>query len=801
MAGETTISAGVYLNENDNSFVTQGQVSVGASIIGPTMKGPAFVPTVVTSLKNYREVFGTGLFYGKTATYVPQTVNQYLQQAGSVLVTRVLGNGGFKFESPSRELFVIAHSDSNQVLSVLYPSISTIADVTSVDLKSSSLAPTADLSGSFGLTLSGSAFGSIPLTASFNPTSNEYITTFGNIIGTGPNNSTGSNGAYNNAAWTYVNFRNAQSALISGSLIGSFTPTNIFTSSVSDGFDHASTPWITNGNISSPTKLFKFHHLGDGFDTNKDVYVSISNLNELADINGIPQYSTFNVLIRRVGDSDLQPSILENFNVDLNPNSPNFITKQIGDRFAQYSSTFEKVIINGDFNNISKFIRVEVVDSIKNGSMSPKVSPRGFEDVYVPIIVSEPFFLPTASYQTTPVINNNYNPSTYLGFNFANADNYNYLNPTPWSTNGPVTNVSGSAFSINSLMGHPSASYIGSLSASIDITGQTGPVPSQVKFNVPFQGGTDGIDFCSPRLIGDEIQSNNAFGYNLSNGSAAGTQAYLKATNILSNQDIYDFNILATPGVIKDLHATVVNNTLNMIEERADAFYPIDLEEELATVNQCVGAVQGLDSSYAAVYYPWVKLIDVNTGIPDFFPPSVIVPAVMKRSSNITAPWFAPAGLIQGGIPGIIEVKNQLSKKERDILYQSRINPIATFPGQGIVIYGQKTLQVAKSALDRINVRMLLIDIKKFVNAQGRFLVFSQNTDITRNRFLTLVNPYLQNIQEKQGLYSYSVVMDESNNTNDVIDRNELVGAVYLQPTKTAEFIIIDFNIEPTGGQ
>lgn len=799
MAGESTLSPGVYLNENNQSFVTQGQVSTGAVVIGPTMKGAAFVPTVVTSPSDFQAKFGTGLFYGKTSTYVPQTVSAYLQQAGSVLVTRVLGNGGFKFESPSRKLFVIAHSGSNQVLSVLYPSIASIADVTSIDLKSSSLASGANLSGSFGITLSGSAFGAIGLTASLSPSSNQYITTFGNIIGSSPNNSTGSNGIFNDAAWTYVNFRQRQSDLISGSLVGTFTPTNIFSSSVSEGYDHAKTPWITNGNTSSPTKLFKFHHLGDGFDTNRDVYTSIINLNEPADINGVPQYSTFTVLVRKVGDSDLQPSILESFNCDLNPSSPNFILKQIGDRAAAYDSTYSKVIITGDFNNVSKYIRVEVVESIKNGSMSPKVSPRGFEDVYVPIIVSAPFFLPTASYQTTPVSNGTYNPSVFLGFDFNKLDNYNYLNPTPWSTNSPVTNASGSAFSINSLVGHPSASYTGSLSASVDITGQVGPTPTQVKFNIPFQGGTDGIDFCSPRLIGDEIQTTNAFGYNLSSGNSSGTQAYLKATNILSNTDIYDFNILVTPGVIKDLHSTVISNTLNMIEERGDAFYPFDLEEEAATVNQCVAAVSGLDSSYGAVYYPWVKMIDINTGIPDFFPPSVIVPAVMKRSSNISAPWFAPAGLIQGGIPGVIEVKNQLSKAERDILYKSRINPIATFPNQGIVIYGQKTLQVATSALDRINVRMLLIDIKTFVNAQSRYLVFQQNTSALHQRFLSLVNPYLQNIQEKQGLYSYQVVMDSSNNTNAEIDRNELIGAVYLRPTKTAEFIKIDFNILPSG--
>jgi uncharacterized protein len=194
-------------------------------------------------------------------------------------------------------------------------------------------------------------------------------------------------------------------------------------------------------------------------------------------------------------------------------------------------------------------------------------------------------------------------------------------------------------------------------------------------------------------------------------------------------------------------------------------------------------------------------MLNVDNGTPEYFPPSVVMPGVYQRNDNIAAPWFAPAGLTRGGIPNVIQAKNPLTKTERDILYNERVNPIATFPNQGVVVFGQKTLQRAASALDRVNVRRLLINLKKFVDAQSRFLVFEQNSAATRQRFLNLVNPYLQSIQDRQGVYAYRVQMDDSNNTPDVIDRNELVGAIYIQPTKTAEFIMIDFNIQATGAQ
>ena len=257
--------------------------------------------------------------------------------------------------------------------------------------------------------------------------------------------------------------------------------------------------------------------------------------------------------------------------------------------------------------------------------------------------------------------------------------------------------------------------------------------------------------------------------------------------------------MLALPGVIHKIHPLVTNAAIDMVESRGDAFFVMDLEASYATVNQAVQTVQGLDTNYAAVYYPWVKVLDTAKNKPVFVPPSVIVPGAIAASDAIAAEWFAPAGLNRGVLGNVIEAKIRLNQAERDTLYNDKINPIATFPATGVCIWGQKTLQSRATALDRINVRRLLISLKKFIASSSRFLVFEQNTLQTRTRFLNIVNPFLESVQQRQGLFAFRVQMDEDNNTPDVIDRNQLVGAIFLQPTKTAEFIVLDFNVLPTG--
>ena len=257
--------------------------------------------------------------------------------------------------------------------------------------------------------------------------------------------------------------------------------------------------------------------------------------------------------------------------------------------------------------------------------------------------------------------------------------------------------------------------------------------------------------------------------------------------------------MLAIPGVNYEQHSYIAQYAIDMCEERQDCFYIMDLAAYTANISSAITTASTTDSNYAAGWYPWVKVRNTNTNRFIWAPPSVVLPEVFAYNDNIAAEWFAPAGLNRGGIPGAIQAKTRLTRSNRDELYENKVNPIATFPGQGIVAWGQKTLQKKASALDRINVRRLLIAMKKFVASSSRYLVFEQNTEATRNRFLNIVNPYLASVQERQGLYAFRVVMDDTNNTPDVIDRNQLVGQIYLQPARAAEFIVIDFNIMPTG--
>ena len=211
-------------------------------------------------------------------------------------------------------------------------------------------------------------------------------------------------------------------------------------------------------------------------------------------------------------------------------------------------------------------------------------------------------------------------------------------------------------------------------------------------------------------------------------------------------------------------------------------------------VQTAVSNVQTLDTNYAATYYPWVKMDDPSTGTGVWVPPSVVIPGVMAFTDSVAHEWFARGGLTSVRVP-----KKKLTHTERDTLYEGRVNPIATFPGQGVVVFGQKTLQAKPSALDRINVRRLLIRLKKFIASSSRFLVFEQNDSSTRARFLNIVNPFLESVQANSGLSAFKVVMDDSNNTPDVIDRNQMVGQIFIQPTRTAEFIVLDFSVLPTG--
>jgi len=268
---------------------------------------------------------------------------------------------------------------------------------------------------------------------------------------------------------------------------------------------------------------------------------------------------------------------------------------------------------------------------------------------------------------------------------------------------------------------------------------------------------------------------------------------------LMANQDDYKFNAISVPGLTIADNASQVTTLVNNIQSRGDAIAVVDTREFGASISEATTSALALNSSYAATYWPWLQTIDPGTGQLVWVPASTMIPAVYAFNDSVSEPWFAPAGINRGGLDTVVRAERKLSQANRNDLYTGNVNPIATFPGTGVSIRGQKTLQKKASALDRVNVRRLLIALKSYISQVANNLVFEQNTIATRNQFLSQVNPYLESVQQRQGLYAFRVIMDDSNNTPDVIDRNQMIGQIYLQPTKTAEFIYLDFNILPTG--
>jgi hypothetical protein len=305
-------------------------------------------------------------------------------------------------------------------------------------------------------------------------------------------------------------------------------------------------------------------------------------------------------------------------------------------------------------------------------------------------------------------------------------------------------------------------------------------------------GGAIG-DVINGALLYENISSTNTQGVNPSD--------YNDAIDILKNRDAYQFNVLFTPGLTNDLHSNQISQIIQNTQDRGDNLYVVDLTTYGENVQEAITQATSRDTSYAAAYYPWVRVIDPATGRQIWAPASTVIPGVYAFNDKVAAPWFAPAGINRGGLNTVIRAQYKLTQANKDDLYESNINPLASLPKEGVVVFGQKTLQKEASALDRVNVRRLMIELKNYIRQVADTVVFEQNTNATRNAFIARVTPYLQIIQQKQGLYAFKVVMDDTNNGPDVIDRNQLIGQIYVQPTKTAEFIALDFILLPTGAQ
>ena len=336
------------------------------------------------------------------------------------------------------------------------------------------------------------------------------------------------------------------------------------------------------------------------------------------------------------------------------------------------------------------------------------------------------------------------------------------------------------------------------------------------KFTAPFWGGFDGFDITKPDPLANSLMDadssteDNSYVY----------ATYRRAIDTVADPELLDMNLLSVPGLhLKPL----TKHMINICEDRADSMALIDLPSVYTPPHEdgslaknarisknAVGVANNLkdrrlDSSYGATFYPWVQTRDDQTGQLVWIPPTVAMMGVLGSSEARSDVWFAPAGFNRGGLTEgaagipITNVSERLSAKERDRLYDARINPIASFPSNGIVVLGQKTLQERPSALDRINVRRLVIYLKKQISILSTQVLFEQNVQATWDRFTGLIEPFLANVKTRFGITDYRLILDETTTTPDLIDQNILYAKIMVKPARAIEFIAIDFVIASTG--
>jgi hypothetical protein len=444
-----------------------------------------------------------------------------------------------------------------------------------------------------------------------------------------------------------------------------------------------------------------------------------------------------------------------------------------GDQMNNTSSLSAGALASGSVDNV----RYEITNVNTGSGLFTLVIRRGDDNNAQPNILEtwanlsldpqQPNYVSRVIGDSKPVYDVTNGFVNFTG-SFANASQYVRVSSV---TTPNVDSIDNNGF-------YKSGSYSGSL-----------PNLGSGSFGGSFAGGVAATT--TQQKMNEDITTTNIQGFSPND--------YLNAFTLLTNQDEYQFNILLAPGV--GLDGSAADNAISCVESRGDAIAIVDNGVYGTSITAATTNAAGQSSNYGATYYPWVQLFSTNLGKVVWCPPSTVMGGVYAFNDQVGAEWFAPAGLNRGGIPSVVRAERRLQQTDRDTLYSANVNPLATFPGNGVVAFGQKTLQRKATSLDRVNVRRLLISLKGYIGNVSRTLVFEQNTAVTRNRFLSQVNPYLESVVQRQGLFAFKVVMDDTNNTPDVIDRNQLVGTIYIQPTKTAEFIILNFNILPTGAQ
>ena len=763
---ETLISPGVLARENDQSFVTSQPVERGAAIVGPTVLGPVERPTLISSFSSYQAIFGGALKSGSNEyTYLTSiAANQYFQNGGnSLLVTRV-ASGSFEPASSidiRNNIISTTSGLQGSIFAQLQPNqgsgSAAPATYTSVSLSGggSGAEATVTTSNSNGILIKTTALaivGSAPTTTADATTAAQAITTSAGSGATVTITSAGNVITTITVVAEGTLYVPGETVTITAATLTALTTLGTVTGDL--------TFTIGQANVLTEISAVQITTDGTGYTAGDTVTIAASDI-------GTPAIAPTFILIQANLET-AKAFVLETISEGIVMNntfpagSDNSSTESPGGTLASGSAdnirwqitsvntssgVFSIAIRRGN-DTANRPVVLEQYNNINLDPFSPNYISRAIGDLTSNVVTegADTFLQESGSFR---------NISSYVRVKSVNAPTPNYFN-----NDGSAKNEFTS-----SLPQLGSGSFDGAVGSNIPV-GRAANFYQYIS-NLDSQG-----------LVGDDYNTGIA---------------------LLANQDDYQYNVISVPGLYQRGHATQITSVMNNSIQRGDNIAVIDLVEYNQSLSEVVNQAAGIDNSYTATYWPWLQTVDPNSGQLVFIPPSTFIPGVYAFTDASSDPWFAPAGITRGGMGQVVRAERKLTSTNRDTLYEANVNPIATFPQQGVVVFGQKTLQKAASALDRVNVRRLLITLKGFISQIADNLVFEQNTIATRQNFLTQVNPYLESVQQRQGLYAFKVVMDEQNNTPDVIDRNELVGQIFLQPTRTAEFILLDFNVLPTG--
>ena len=649
--------------------------------------------------------------------------------------------------------------------------------------------------------------------------------------------------------------------------------------------EEARTGWFIGQDLGNATsyipsqasKLFKLKGRGHGEWLSKNAKVSIEKIRYSN--TSTSDYGTFSLVIRSLTDTDANPVVLERFdNLTLDPRSPNYISRKIGDKYYEWSEAERRLREYGEYPNQSKFVYVSDVEE-GNIANAPTLLPFGFygppkfagsatisgsvsdsitglENTYLNVSTlfgtgsdgiilsgalgrfSGSLEFPTARLRHSASDGGiSDQTDTYFGFQTSRTrtsarpdmsmKDYHRL----WLPGGDWSDTGGTGVTANAyiftmddiIFTSKSGSYYhsGSRTTGESYTAESGKTYKDLidlgfdQFTAPMWGGFDGFDITKPDPVynagmGGSPTERNNYIYN----------TYKRAIDTVADPEFVDMNMLVAPGLTKD---GLTTHMVDVCESRADALALIDLpdvyiptheayyatlaERQIDNPSQAANALRArqIDSSYGATFYPWVQTVDEPTGQALWIPPTVAMMGVLASSERSSQIWFAPAGFNRGGLSDgaagipVTSVSRRLTSKERDVLYEARINPIASFPSTGIVVFGQKTLQERPSALDRINVRRLVIYLKKQISILSTQILFEQNVQATWNRFKGLIEPFLSNVKVQFGITDYRLILDESTTTPDLVDQNVVYAKIMIKPARAIEYIAIDFIVASTG--